>query len=152
LFILFLGGVGILINILFNSYHWIRTVEIKGQHDSNNFRNFLRNKYLEEVTNLSEKEKVWSLTWRNNIPNVLDERNFLKKFIINIDALVNSNSLDMLSRYLQTFSEFIEKRSLYDVIIFNDLLQKCLGGTLFIFNVRSKKEHLIRKNGIQFMR
>jgi hypothetical protein len=139
LFIFFLCGVSILINILFNSYHWIKTIEIESHHDSNNFRSSLRNKYLKEVTNLSEKEKVWSLTWRNNIPNLLDERNFIKKFIINIDALVSSYSLDMLSRYLQTFIEFVEKRSLYDFVIFNDLFPKILEWR-FLFYQREKQE------------
>jgi hypothetical protein len=87
LFLAFLGGVVYLIKILFNSYRWIKTVEIKGIHDSNNYRNILRNKYLEEVSNLSEKEKVWSLTWRDPIENVQDERNIIKKYIVNIDAL-----------------------------------------------------------------
>jgi hypothetical protein len=126
LFIFYLSGVTILINILFNSYRWIKTIEIKGHHDSDNFRNILRNTYLQEVTNLSEKEKVWSLTWRNDIPNLLEERNFIQKFIINIDTLVSSNSFDMVSRYLQTFTEFVEKRALYDRMIFKDVFSEML--------------------------
>jgi len=126
LYLLFLCGVSYLVHILVNSYHWIKTVEIEGQHDSSNFRNILRNKYLEEVTNLQEKEMVWSLTWRKDIENPLDERNLIKKFVVNIDAMVNSRSFDILARCLQTFNEFIDKRSLYDRIIFNELFLNVL--------------------------
>ena len=140
LFLMFLCGVFYLTHILFNSYRWIKTVEIRGQHDSNNFRNILRNKYLEEVTNLEEKEKVWSLTWRKDIENPLDERNLIKKFMVNIDALVQSRSFDTLARYLQTFSEFIEKRALYDRIIFNELFSNTLKLRYLLFPDIKKQE------------
>jgi hypothetical protein len=145
LFLIFLFGVSYMISILFNSYRWIKTVEIKGQHDSNSFRNILRNKYLEEVTNLSEKEKVWSLTWRKDIPNILDERNFIKKFIINIDTLVNNDSLDMLMRYLQIFNEFIDKRSLYDSVIFRALFPRLLEWNFLFFKRENQEKEIDTK-------
>lgn len=126
LFLLFIGGVSFLVKILINAYRWIKTVEIKGEHDSSSFRNALRNKYLAEVTNLVEKGKVWSLTWRKEISNNFDERNLVKKFILNIDALISNEEFNILSVYLRTFNEFINKRSLYDWIIFGDLFKKLL--------------------------
>jgi len=126
LFIFFFIGVVFIIEILFNSYRWIKTIEIEGSHDSNNYRNMLRNKYLEDVSNLSEKEKVWSLTWREEIKNTIDEINLIKKFIINIDALFASNSIDFLARFLGTFNAFFEKRALYSAAVFVDLFPKIL--------------------------
>ncbi len=126
LFLIFTGGVVYLIKILFNSYRWIKTVEIKEAHDPTNFRDFLRNKYLEEINNLPEKEKVWILTWRKDISNTIYERNLIKKFTANIDVLVKNKNYDLLQRYLQNFFAFVDKRALYDWVIYGDFFGKLL--------------------------
>lgn len=126
LFLIFTSGVIYLIKILFNSYHWIKAVEIKEAHDPTNFRDSLRNKYLEEINNLSEKEKVWILTWQKNISNTIYERNLIKKFIANIDVLVENKNYDLLQKYLQNFFVFVDKRALYDWVIYGDFFGKLL--------------------------
>ncbi|MEW6408367.1 MAG: hypothetical protein AB1465_06810 [Patescibacteria group bacterium] len=126
LFLIFLGGVIYLIKILFNSYRWIKTVEIQGAHDPSNFRDSLRNKYLEEIDNLPEKEKIWILTWRKDISNTIYERSLIKKFTANIDALIRNKNFELLQRYLQNFFAFIDKRALYDWVIFGDFFRKIL--------------------------
>src|SRR5690606_30376968 len=67
LFIFFLGGTGYLMKILTNTYRWIKTVETGYEHHTSNFRSVLRQRYLNENSNLSEKEKIWALTWRKEI-------------------------------------------------------------------------------------
>ena len=126
LFPFFCIGVFNLVEILLNSYYWIKTVEIQGDHDLSNFRDNLRNRYLEETNNLSEKEKIWILTWRQSILNTAHERNLLKKFVENIDALIKNENFDFLQRYLQNFFAFLSKRTLSDWTIFETFFEKLL--------------------------
>lgn len=147
LFLIFTGGIVYLIKILFNSYRWIKTVEIKEAHDPTNFRDFLRNKYLEEINNLPEKEKVWILTWRKDISNTIYERNLIKKFTANIDVLVKDKNYNLLQRYLQNFFAFIEKRALYDWVIYGDFLGKLLE---WYFSFCADKKDEKEKNDIAY--
>ncbi len=138
--ILFITGLGYVVKILINSYKWIKTIEIPDERKRNNFRNKLRNDYLGEIKNLEEKERVWSLTWRKEIKSVLDERNLIKKFIINIDALIRDDKLDSLAKYLTNFNEFANKRSFYDWVIFADFFPKLLEWQFTMFQ-KSKGEN-----------
>lgn len=126
LFLLFVSSVIFLIKILHNSYRWIKAVEIKESYDPVNFRDFLRNKYLDEIKNLPEKEKVWLLTWRRDISNIVYERNLFKKFTSNIDELIETKNYELLQKYLQNFLTFVGKRALYDSVIYEDFFRKLL--------------------------
>lgn len=136
LFLIFIVGAVVIIKILFNSYRWIKDVEVKERHDTNSFRNRLRNKYLDEIKadNLLEKEKVWLLIWRRKDINVDEERNFTDKFVSNIDALVVNCNFEMSQRYLQNYYHTIKSRALYDVVIFKNFLAKLLQWYFLVCN------------------
>ena len=150
LFLIFLSGVFYLIKILFNSYRWIKTVEIQGVHDPSNFRDSLRNKYLEEMDNLPEKEKIWILTWREDISNTIYERNLIKKFTANIDILIKNKNFNLLQRYLQNFFAFIDKRALYDWVIFGDFFGKLLEWYCVLCIEKKEQKEKDNQNDIAF--
>lgn len=124
IFLSFLGGCIFIINVLIESYKWIKTLE-KDEFEFN-FRTKLRNEYLEETTNPLEKEKVWSLTWNIAIPNILFERNLIQKFISSLDNLFEEKQIEILTRNLHKFHKHIELRNLNDWVIYSDLYSKLL--------------------------
>jgi hypothetical protein len=150
LFFVFVGGVIYLVKILFNSYRWIKNDIVQRNHNSVNFRDFLRGKYHEEISNLTdaERETVWILTWRKEISNTVYERSLIKKFTENIDILAEEKNYSLLKRYLENFLAHIDKRALYDGIVYENLF----GGLIkwYFLLCDSAKEQDTKNNSVRF--
>ena len=140
LFIIFVAAVIYIVRILINSYKWLRTLESQNQYDPKNFRNVLRNEYLDSQKDWSEKEKIWGQTWRKTIDSNLEELNLVRKFISNINYLIANDSFDVVARYLQTFFEFIDKRSLYNWVIFGDFFNELLNWRFTLYQKNEEQK------------
>jgi hypothetical protein len=126
LFVAFAGGITLIIQTLLNSYRWMRTLDSDNVTDLDNFRNKLRNEYLTEKGDWDEKNKIWGMTWSKKIESIIEERNLIKVFIQHFDFLVSNDESNRSSRYMSTFAAHLDKRSLYDWVIFGDLFEKIL--------------------------
>jgi len=140
LFLIFVLAVIYIVRILINSYKWLKTLESQNLYDLNNFRNVLRNEYLDSQKDWAEKEKIWAQTWRKQIDSNPEEINLIRKFISNINYLVENNSFDIVVRYLQTFFESIDKRSLYNGVIFGDFFDKLLDWRFVVYKKDKEQE------------
>jgi len=159
-FSLFVVGFIYLVEILIRAYLWIKIIETPGESGGDNFRNKLRYEYLDSLNNWDEKEKIWSLTWREDNINIIDERNLLKKFLSNVNYLIKNNLLDKSARYLTIFKTYLDKRIFRDWIIFGDFLSSILDwhkiisekeqeekeDTSSIWELESSLEELIQKS------
>jgi len=126
LFTAFVIGIWLIIQTLLDSYRWIRTLDGDNKTDLGNFRNKLRNEYLIEKGDWNEKEKIWGMTWSHKIESTIEERNLIKVFVAHFDTLLSEDEFAIGSRYIRSFAAQLDKRSLYDWVVFGDLLEKVL--------------------------
>ncbi len=149
LFAIFVVGIWIIIKILLTSYRWLRTLDTANKFDQTNYRNILRNQYLAEPIDWSEKEKIWNETWRNPIDSNLEERNLEEKFLGNIQSLIDTKNFGITSRYLRTYNEYIEKRSMYDWAIYGNLYEKLLSWHFIIYKKDEQSQALTDEDQLQ---
>lgn len=125
LFSVFVAGVWLILKILIDSYHWLRTLN-SDSADDRDYRSRLRKEYLTESGDWHEKEKIWSMTWGSKIESTVAERNLIKTFFKHLEIQIDNGDYDYASRYIRGFSEHLEQRTLIDWVIFGDSFQKIL--------------------------
>lgn len=131
------------------SYQWIAVTEVKGERDERNIRDKLRTEYLDELKDQYEIEKIWSLTWRKKIKNIIDEHYFIKKFHTHVILLANEGNKEALVACLLNFEEFMNKRNLEDIFIFAKLLNLALHLNFLFYKNRKTTKGYILNNIIE---
>ena len=131
------------------SYQWIAVTEVKGERDERNIRDKLRTEYLDELKDQYEIEKIWSLTWRKKIKNIIDEHYFIKKFNAHVILLANEDNKEALVACLLNFEEFMHKRNLEDIFIFAKLLNLALHLNFLFYKNRKTTKGYILNNIIE---
>ena len=122
---LFLAGLGAALKILFNSYRWIRTIEIEDLPTRGSYRSRLRFECLREIKDFEEKKKIWALTWGREIKDLSEELTLLDVFLGELQQL-QGKDLKGFHTLLRIFLNQLDKRKIADWRVFDALFPKLL--------------------------
>jgi hypothetical protein len=132
---IWLLGIFILVRSLMNIYSWTKGKTLD-----------FRLNYLKKLRNEATEEIVWRSVWEAINMNPASERKFFSIFSERIDEIFESekniNKLNHAFKLLADFSLFLNKRSLFFLIVDREVFPKFLG---WHYGVWKKEKELLKK-------
>jgi len=128
------------INFLKRSYKWIAEIKTKEKRDKNGYRQRKRLEYLEEVESGRHKLLIWEYIWQLDNKSGEEERDYINKFMENINFFIEQDSEKDATNYLSSFERLIDNVNLRDRFIFKTVINKILNWHYKLFKKYKENE------------
>jgi len=140
---LFAYGAHGILEILYRVYRWLYNFRSDAKTERDDYRQQLKFEYLEEIQSPVVRRYEWQGIWNEwEKSNSIGFKDYLDKFIVNVNELINRKQFDVASNYVSDFVDSIKNLPFYGWHYFDQVSKQAFEWykTTFVKKDSDKKE------------